>query len=120
MKYKLFFGILLLDTLLLATLILSASISSGRGISTRKTNQHLVKILMLTDLALWTEARYSRHPSQADFFAAFQDFPAAIERLPSGSLTGPAVVYNLAQAVRPLQKISGEPEKTYLQNDGRL
>ncbi len=49
----------------------------------------LVTRLDLTDLALWTEARYTRHPSQTDLFSAFQDFPAAPEHFPSGSITGP-------------------------------
>lgn len=45
--------------------------------------------LGLTDLALFTEARYSRHPSQADLHSAFQDHPLALEHFPSGSLLPP-------------------------------
>ena len=51
--------------------------------------QQLATRLDLTDLALWTEARYTRHPSQTDLFSAFQDFPAAPEHFPAGSITGP-------------------------------
>lgn len=43
----------------------------------------------LTDLALHTEARYTRHPSQADLHAAFQDHPGAREHFPSGALVPP-------------------------------
>ena len=43
----------------------------------------------LTDLALCTEARYSRHLSQADRHSAFQDHPGALEHFPSGSLLPP-------------------------------
>ena len=43
----------------------------------------------LTDLALFTEARYTRHPSQADLHSAFQDHPTALEHFPSGSLMPP-------------------------------
>jgi hypothetical protein len=43
----------------------------------------------LTDLALFTEARYTRHPSQADLHSAFQDHPLALEHFPSGSLIPP-------------------------------
>lgn len=43
----------------------------------------------LTDLALWTEARYCRHPSQADLFSAFQLFPGAPDFFPAGSLVAP-------------------------------
>lgn len=49
----------------------------------------LVERLGLTDLALFTEARYTRNPSQADLHAAFQDHPFAIEHFPSGSLVAP-------------------------------
>jgi hypothetical protein len=46
----------------------------------------LVARLELTDLCLFTEARYTRNPSQADSFAPFQDHPRALEHFPSGSL----------------------------------
>ena len=51
--------------------------------------QRLTARLDLTDLALWTEARYTRHPSQTDLFSAFQDFPAAPEHFPAGSIMPP-------------------------------
>jgi len=49
----------------------------------------LASRLALTDLALFTEARYTRHRSQADLHAAFQDHPGALEHFPTGSLAGP-------------------------------
>ena len=45
--------------------------------------------LQLTDLSLFTEARYIRHLSMADRFSAFQDHPLSLEHFPSGSLIGP-------------------------------
>jgi hypothetical protein len=48
--------------------------------------RELVRRLELTDLAIWTEARYTRHPSQADFFAPFQDGPSSLEHFPAGSV----------------------------------
>lgn len=48
--------------------------------------RELVRRLGLTDLAIWTEARYTRHPSQADFFAPFQDGPSSLEHFPAGSV----------------------------------
>jgi hypothetical protein len=51
--------------------------------------QALAQRLGLTDLALFTEARYTRHPSQADLHSAFQDHPLALEHFPSGSLIVP-------------------------------
>jgi hypothetical protein len=49
----------------------------------------LVERLGLTDLALFTEARYTRHPSQSDRHAPFQDHPFAFEHFPTGSLLAP-------------------------------
>jgi hypothetical protein len=51
--------------------------------------RQLVSVLSLTDLALWTEARYTRHPSMADLFSPFQDHPAAFDHFPAGSLMTP-------------------------------
>ena len=45
----------------------------------------LVQHLQLTDLCLFTEARYTRHPSQADLSTPFQDHPVSLEHFPSGS-----------------------------------
>ena len=57
--------------------------------------KQLVKRLGITDLCLFTEARYTRHLSQADHFAAFQDSPMAFEHFPSGSMTLPPILrYN--------------------------
>jgi hypothetical protein len=52
--------------------------------------RRLVEELALTDPALFTEARYTRHLSQADRHAPFQDHPMAFEHFPSGSLVFPA------------------------------
>jgi hypothetical protein len=49
----------------------------------------VVRTLQLTDLCLFTEARYTRHLSQADLHTAFQDHPVALEHFPSGSLVSP-------------------------------
>jgi hypothetical protein len=46
----------------------------------------LVRRLELTDLCVFTDARYTRHPSQADAFSPFQDHPRALDHYPSGSL----------------------------------
>jgi len=52
--------------------------------------RQLVRSLLLTDLSLWTEARYTRHPAMADLFSPFQDNPAAFEHFPAGSLMSPS------------------------------
>lgn len=70
-----------------AACLLDASVRTSAADSL--ASAHLVARLRLTDLALFTEARYTRHPSQADLHSAFQDHPLAIEHFPTGSLIGP-------------------------------
>jgi hypothetical protein len=41
--------------------------------------------LGLTDLAVATEARYTRHPAVSDPVAPFMDHPGAIEHFPTGA-----------------------------------
>ena len=55
----------------------------------RNERRALVDKLGLTDLALFTEARYTRHPSQADLHSALQDHPAAFDHFPTGALIAP-------------------------------
>ena len=61
----------------------------------------MVRRLQLTDLVLTTEARYTRHPSQADLFAPFQDHPHALDHFPSGSVIAPPPPEVLAPAPPP-------------------
>jgi hypothetical protein len=56
------------------------------------TKAAMVEQLGLTDLVLFTEARYTRHPSQADLHSAFQDHPFALDHFPSGSLLSPPML----------------------------
>ena len=81
---------------LIAFLTMSLALLVGRGATEARQNQRtqaearrLAAALQLTDLAPWGEARYTRHPSQADLFTPFQDFPAAPEHFPAGSLLSP-------------------------------
>lgn len=68
----------------------------------------LVSRLGLTDLSLSSEARYTRHISQADLFSAFQDFPAAFEHFPSGSVILPRPV-GYSGRVRVLPAVQKDP-----------
>jgi hypothetical protein len=73
-------------------LILAALLSSAvDGPSELTGRRQLVDGLGLTDLALCSEARYTRHPSQADLFSAFQDYPGSYEHFPTGSLLTPGL-----------------------------
>ncbi len=79
---------LLLSLLLVASLI-DAAFVSDRDRQRRVRTAGLVRSLFLTDPALFTEARYTRHLSLSDRFAPFQDHPMAFEHFPSGSLVSP-------------------------------
>ena len=70
--------------------------------------QQLVRHLQLTDLAIWTEARYTRHPSQADLFTPFQEFPGALEHFPAGSLLAPPP-FNLTTRLEVIPAESDRP-----------
>ncbi len=72
--------------LALAAMALHAQLAGERGTPGRA---RLVGQLGLSDLALFTEARYTRHPSQADLHSAFQDHPMAFDHFPSGTLVPP-------------------------------
>jgi len=89
-KSKIFIGFTFAELLLLLLLFFSSSAGpQARAINELEAQRELVRYLSLTDFAIWTEARYTRHPSQADFFSPFQDFPSSIEHFPAGSVIAP-------------------------------
>jgi hypothetical protein len=73
--------------------ILALAVRSELAVSGfRPHAQDLVRItrtLKLTDISFSDDARYTRNPSQADLFSAFQDYPGSIEHFPSGSIIAP-------------------------------
>lgn len=78
-----------LGLLLLAFIAISSSRQSGSERQQLESRRALVKSLSLTDLVLFTDARYTRHPSMADRHTPFQDYPLSFEHFPSGSLIPP-------------------------------
>lgn len=89
MKLHLFGWLAFAEACCLAVLVVGDHLAASRLTAERRANVALVEQLALTDLALWTEARYTRHPSQADMFSAFQDGLAAMEHFPAGALVPP-------------------------------
>lgn len=83
----------------LAATFIDARLQAGAAAVRIEDNRRLVRELQLTDLCLFTEARYTRHPSQADLHTPFQDHPMALEHFPSGSLIPPpkALTHGLAR-----------------------
>jgi hypothetical protein len=77
------------NIILIALIAAHARHSQAISINDRRERDELVRALRLTDLCLFTEARYTRHPAMADRFAPFQDHPLAMEHFPSGSLVTP-------------------------------
>jgi hypothetical protein len=92
MKHKIFIGLILLEIAVISILLLSGQVSIRAQQPQREAKRIVVDRLMLTDFALWTEARYTRNPSMADLFTPFQDFPSAIEHFPAGSIMAPCKI----------------------------
>ena len=83
-----FIFLLTLTTLFVASLVDTTRWGPEAALRLDRTRE-LVAQLGLSDPALFTEARYTRHLSQADLHSAFQDHPMAMEHFPSGSLLLP-------------------------------
>ena len=79
---------LLAAALFAATFIDAAWQRSAQEPALQRTAE-LVTRLRLSDVVLFTEARYTRHLTQADLHSAFQDHPVALEHFPSGALLPP-------------------------------
>ena len=74
---------------LLYLLCIHPAVDAVRNVRNIEVKRELAGKLYLTDLCLFTEARYTRHLSQSDLFSAFQDHPMSFEHFPSGSLIPP-------------------------------
>ncbi len=97
-------GFILLITIGVAFLLLMgihARSSRITRLAELQERAQLVRRLRLTDLCLFTEARYTRHPAMAVLHAPFQDHPTALEHFPSGSLVTPPVTLQRSYAPRP-------------------
>jgi hypothetical protein len=78
-----------LNIIFLAMAFAHSAWQREQSIRSLREQSELARALELTDLCLFTEARYTRNPSQADFHAPFQDHPGSLEHFPSGSLVTP-------------------------------
>ena len=86
MRCRIFILLMTVEAMALALLVSAGHFATVRTEPARRCNRQLVQVFELTDLAIWTGARYTRHLSQADTFAAFQDSMGALEHFPEGSL----------------------------------
>lgn len=84
-----FFFFITICSVLFAALMLDVRRSQDKSKAFTDANAEMVHRLMLTDLCLFTEARYTRNPSLTDIHSPFQDNPLALDHFPSGSLVSP-------------------------------
>lgn len=97
------FGMFALGIAALTLTFVDASSLARARAPARAETAGLAEKLGLTDLALFTEARYTRHPTQADLHSAFQDHPLALEHFPTGSLIPP-------QPHEPVDRKAAQPD----------
>lgn len=88
-KSGVFFCFIAVFLLLVSVMFVHAFFRVRADAGSLARQSEIVKELQLTDLCLFTEARYTRNPSQADLHAAFQDHPVSLEHFPAGSLVMP-------------------------------
>lgn len=88
-KSSVFLGSLLLALVLFLAMGLHAAWRQQNSPESFRAKRLMVRALQLTDIALFTDARYIRHLSQTDLHTPFQDHPGALEHFPSGSLVSP-------------------------------
>ncbi len=82
---------LLVVAVILSMLTLLVSIMERRTdvLASYAVAGEMVSLMGLSDLALSTEARYTRHPAVSDEVVPFMDHPGALEHFPSGSFFRP-------------------------------
>ena len=85
-KSTLFLTFIAVSLAVMAGLLMHAFSAQTEAAARLELNAGMVRQYRLTDLSLFTEARYTRHPSVADLNTAFQDSPFSFEHFPSGSL----------------------------------
>jgi len=88
-KSGIFFLLTAINTTLLALMGLHSMAAQESARDMLREKSLLVQRLELTDLCLFTDARYTRHPAVADLHSAFQEMPMSFDHFPSGSLMPP-------------------------------
>ncbi len=85
-KSEAFALFIMVDLILLGLVFVNAG--HRRALDSRSIEEtaNMVETLQLSDLCLFTEARYTRNPSVADINTPFQDYPLSFDHFPSGSL----------------------------------
>jgi len=97
-RSTIYIAFLALSLAAVAGLAVHAAVARHAAAAWLQRDAALVSRYRLTDLSLFTEARYTRNPSMADLNTAFQDYPFSFEHFPSGSLVPvPATVRKIGR-----------------------
>jgi hypothetical protein len=88
-RSNLFFFFLMGNVALLSLLFVHAGYRQRADATVLHQKKEIVRTLGLTDICLFTEASYTRHPSQTSIHTPFQDSPISLEHFPSGALMMP-------------------------------
>jgi hypothetical protein len=88
-KSDIFLWFVVANIFVFSILLTHASYERTQALPHLSNRIRMVHDYQLTDLSLFTDARYTRHPSMADLNTAFQDHPLSLEHFPSGSLVMP-------------------------------
>jgi hypothetical protein len=86
---NIFLGITALGAVLFFLLFVHAARMEQNNTGSLKERIMLTERLGLSDLCLFTDARYTRNPATADLATPFQDHPMSLEHFPSGSIITP-------------------------------
>ena len=85
-KSDIFFCFIAAGALLTCLMFVDAAVSQHLDRQLLQERREIVRVLTLTDLCLFTEARYTRNPSLTDLNTPFQDHPMSLEHFPSGAI----------------------------------
>lgn len=92
MRPSAYFGMLIAIAMVTGVL-LSAQVKDRRELwqASWLASRTAVEAFGLSDLALTTEARYTRHPAVSDRLAPFMDHPGGLEHFPSATVLAPVL-----------------------------
>jgi hypothetical protein len=88
-KSDFFIVFVVICSMFMLLMTVHAAFSVRHAMQNIQAKARMVRELHLTDLCLFTDARYTRHPSMADLHTAFQDHPMSLEHFPSGTVVAP-------------------------------
>ncbi len=110
-RSSIFFLLTTLEILIIVILFVHSHIELSNRIALWKNLKEIVSTLKLTDMALFTDARYTRHPTQADLFSAFQDYPGSIEHFPTGTIIAPTEFNSMETVIKIKNEFKMQREK---------